>query len=237
MGLPALLFPDSPVTPPLIAPEAMQSLQTEMKSLLADVRLACPAEGSIEETAVLMRLMRLSMSTYRLLQTSFLEVLRQNLHHALSELVRKELATAEVARRLALRHIGKAVDAYGVLMEGFAVALRSLPSLAVAMIMDEFDERITTMGEVPMEDNDRIVLRFQLDVMVALDVLDASLEELTKWAFRAITSARQVEALPIGALSSQIRGDLARVRSRHAWVDWDDEQVAREFAPWPNTSR
>jgi hypothetical protein len=99
------------------------------------------------------------------------------------------------------------------------------------------DEAVRGGGELPMEATDRLVLRFQLDVMIALDVLDASLEELTFWAYRAITNTRRVEALPIDALSSQIRGELARVRSRNAWVGWDDEEIARELAPWPSTSR
>jgi hypothetical protein len=237
MGLPALLFPERQVTPPLIAPAEMQVLRTEMRSLFDDVRRACPADDSAEEKAVLTRLSLLSLSTYRLLQTSFLEILRQNLHYALAELVRKELATAEPARRLALRHIEKAVDQYGVLMEVVAAALTLVPQSSLALFMDELAERTAAGGELPMEATDRLVLRFQLDVLIALDVLDASLEELTFWAYRAITNTRRVEALPIDALSSQIRGELARVRSRNAWVGWDDEEIARELAPWPSTSR
>lgn len=237
MGLPALLYPESHVTPSFTSPEAMLALRAEMRTLLDDVRRVRPAEDSPEETAALTRLSLISLSTYRLLQTSFLELLRQSLHHALSELVRKELATAEPARRLALRHIEKAVDEYGVMMEAAAIALAVVPSSSFALFLDELAQQTAAAGELPMNATDRVVLRFQLNVMVALDVLDASLDELTFWAYRAITNTHRVEALPIEALFSQIHGELARVRSRNAWVDWDDEEIARELAPWPNASR
>lgn len=237
MGLPALLFPDSHVVQPLLSPEATQVLRTQMRSLLDDVRKSCPAEGSEEEMAVLTRLSLFSLSTYRLLESSFFEVLRQNVHRALTELIRQELATADVERRLALRHIEKAVDQYGVLMEAVLGALASVPNSSLGLLMAELAEQLAAVNELPITDAERIILRFQLDVMVALDVLDASLEELTFWAHRAIINTRRVEALPIETLSSQIRGELARVRSRHAWNDWDDEEIVKELAPWPNASR
>lgn len=236
MGLPALLFPESQVAPPLIAPEAVPTLRTELRSVLDDVRKSRPAEGTPEETAALTRVSRFSLLTYRLLQTSFLEILRQNLHQVLADLVSKELATAEPARRLALRHIQQAVDRYGVLMEAIAAALANVSASTMKHFMEEAAEQAAS-GELELEPADRLVLRFQLDVIVALDVLDAPLEELTFWAFRAITSTHRIEALPIDSLASQIRGELARVRARHAWDDWDDEEIERELAPWPKSSQ
>jgi hypothetical protein len=87
-----------------------------------------------------------------------------------------------------------------------------------------------------MSDTDRIVLRLQLDVMVALEVLDASLDELTFWAFRAITDARRVEASLNALTPTGFRGELARIRARRSWLDWDQAAVAKELATWPNRS-
>jgi len=103
-------------------------------------------------------------------------------------------------------------------------------------MVDELSRHIEA-EDLAMESSDRVVLRFQLDVMVALDVLDAPLDELTFWAFRAITDARRVEALPAAMTSNVLRGELARLRSRRSWLAWDVAEIAKELAPWPTPSR
>ena len=77
------------------------------------------------------------------------------------------------------------------------------------------------------------MLRFQLDLLVALDVMDAPLADLTFWAYRAITDTHRVQALPPDALTRGLRGELARVEARNAWLDWDEEDIKDEFRPWP----
>lgn len=239
MGLPALLSPEAWVLPaslPPVEPAALEHLGAEIRQLLDDVRRERPADGTTGETAALIRVSLFGLSSLRLLGPAFLEVVRANLNQALTDLVRKELVAAEPERKLALRHIEQAVHRYGVLMESVGAAVGVIPAAAVVTLLDELAEQAKSGGAVFSED-ERIVLRFQLDVLVALDVLDAALDELTFWAFRAITDSRRVEAMPAPVMPSALRGELARVRARRAWVAWDEAEVAKELAPCPTPSR
>ncbi|HKY36522.1 MAG TPA: hypothetical protein VJN18_11320 [Polyangiaceae bacterium] len=65
-------------------------------------------------------------------------------------------------------------------------------------------------------ETERIVVRLQLDVLVALDVLDASLDELTFWAFRALTDARRVEAIPASVLQRATYTEWNRFSPTHS---------------------
>jgi len=234
----ALLIPETWVlpAPPPIDPAALEHLGAEVRHLLDDVRRDRPAEGTPAETAALVRVSLFGLSSLRLLGPAFVEFVRANLNQALVDLVRKELIAAEPERKLALRHIEQAVHRYGVLMESLGAALGVLPPSAVVTLLDELAEEAKS-GDVPISHDERVVLRFQLDVIVALDVLDGPLDELTFWAFRAITDARRVEAMPAPITPSGLRGELARVRARRAWVGWDAAEVAKELAPWPSPSR
>lgn len=239
MGLPALLSPETWILPeslPPVDPTALAHLGTEVRQLLDDARRDRPAEGTPEEAAALVRVALFGFSSLRLLGPGFIVVQRANLNQALSDLVRKELLTAEPERKLALRHIEQAVHKYGVLVESVWAALSDLPPASVRALFDELSEHVN-VGELSKVEVDRVVLRFQLDVMVALDVLDGPLDELTFWAFRAITDARRVEAVPPPVVPSGLRGEVARVRARRAWVGWDAAEVAKELAPWPSPSR
>ena len=146
----------------------------------------------------------------------------------------QELLAAEAERKLALRHLEQAVHTYGVQVESFGAAVADLPLGSVSALLEEVAEHIKS-GELPLSGGDRVVFRFQLDVMVALDVVDGPLEELTFWAFRTITGARRVAAMPQIAPTG-LRGELARLRARRSWAAWDPEEVARELAPWPTSS-
>jgi hypothetical protein len=239
MGLPALLLPETwaaTVSLPPVDPVARGRLRAEVNHLLADVRRVRPAEGTPQETAALVRVSLLGLATLRLLGSQFLKALRPGVNHALEDLVRKELVAAEPERKLALRHVEQAVHRYGVLIESLGASLSGLPDLSLAPLLDELADQVKA-GEVPVGEAERIVLRFQLNLLVALDVLDAPLDELTFWAYRAITDARRVEAMPAPVMPSGLRGELARIRAKRAWLSWDAEEASKELAPWPSPSR
>ena len=109
-------------------------------------------------------------------------------------------------------------------------------SAYVSTLLQELAEQMKH-GDMPVSDDERVILRFQLDVLVSLDVLDAPLEELTFWAFRAITDARRVEAMPVGIMPAGLHGELARARARKAWIAWDESELTKELSPWPSRSR
>jgi len=239
MGLPALMSPETwVVLPPLpaVEPSALAHLASDVRSLLDDARQNRPAEGTPAETKALVRVALFGFASLRVLGPGFIGVQRENLNRALAELLRRELDAAEPERKLALRHIEQAVHKYGVLTESMWAVLGTLPAASMPEMVDELSRHIEA-EDLAMESSDRVVLRFQLDVMVALDVLDAPLDELTFWAFRAITDARRVEALPAAMTSNVLRGELARLRSRRSWLAWDVAEIAKELAPWPTPSR
>ena len=239
MGRPALLDPGAWVeqaTVPQIDRVAFDRLNAEYRSLLDQVRRERPAEGTPAEESALRGVSSFGFSMSRALGTAFLEVLRTNINETLTNLVRKEFEVSEPERKLALRHIEHAVHVFGVLMESVGGALAEVPVASVAALLDELNELVRS-GEVEMSEADRVVLRLQLDVMVALDVLDAPLDELTFWAYRAITDARRVEAHPNAVPLVGLRGELARIRARRSWMDWDQAEIAKELAPWPQRSQ
>ncbi len=241
MGLPALFSPESWVLPkslPPVEPSALTELSATVRGLLDEARKLRPVENSPEEGALLKRVALFGYRCMRLLGPDFLAVQRFNLNEALGDLVRKELAAAEPERKLALRHIEHAVHSYGVLTEAFCAALSGLPPGSFLGLVQGLAQEIEA-GTLPVTEGDRMVLRLQLDVMVALDVLDAPLPELTTWAFQAITSARRVEALSPSAsgIQGELRAELARLRARRSWMSWDAAELAEELAPWPGPSR
>ncbi len=239
MALPALLSPETWVVPeslPHVEPTALAHLAAEVRHLIDDVRRSRPPEGTPEEMAALSRVALFGFTSLRLLGSGFIVVQRSSLNQALADLVRKELIAADAERKLALRHIEQAVHAYGVLVESIWAALSDLPPSSVRTLFEDLSTHVK-MGEFQLTETDRTVLRLQLDVMVALDVLDAPIEELTHWAFRAITDARRVEALPPVLSPAGLRGELARLRSRRSWLSWDAAELAEELAPWPSSSR
>lgn len=238
MGLPALLLPDSTAPAGLVVvdPQALAKLETEMRLLLDDVRQQPPAESTAAEEAALLRLARLGYTGMRVLGPGFGHILRGNLNRALNDLVKKELAAAEPERKLALRHLQQAVHRYGVLMESLLGILGALDAAEHVTLLAELEQNAVTEISLGNE-TERMVMRFQLDVLVALDVLDASLDELTFWAFRALTDARRVEAIPAGVSVAGLKGELARARARSAWLNWDAAEVAKELAPWPSSTQ
>ena len=242
MGRPAFLNPRAWVDQAAQAQidrAFLDQLSAEYNALIERVRRERPAEGTSAEDASLRRIAWLGFSMSAALGSAFLGVLRTNVNGALSDIVRKEFEVSEPERKLALRHIEHAVHTFGVLMESIGGVLGDVPPASVAALFDELADLVKS-GDAAMSDTDRVVLRFQLDVMVALDVLDAPdapLDELTFWAYQAITSARRVEANPNALNPTGLRGELARIRARRSWLDWDAATLAKELAPWPTPSQ
>jgi hypothetical protein len=213
-------------------PCALDTLREQRSFLLAEVRRLRPADGTDEELPALLRLARFSLSSMHVLGQSFVDVFRGGVNTALGELLRKELEAAETERKLALRQIEQALHTFGVLIESVGAVMAGMPEATLRTWLYESAERASAPNFV-LAPGERVILRFELDLTMALDSLDGPLEELTHWAFRAVAGARRVEALPSPIVPAGLHGELARVRSRSAWRGWDADEIERELAPWP----
>lgn len=226
----ALLLPERFV-PDEVDATGSERIRADVRALLAHVRQTRPADGSLEEGEALVRLATLALGTFCLFGPRFVDVLRSGVDRVLRELIERELATAETERKFALRQIEQAANTFGVLVEGFLAFVALVP-------MPTQSELAAVIAKAPAEvwalsDDDRALLRFELDLAMALESLEAPLEELTYWASRAIRSARRLQVTQLPGL----RGEQARVRSRRSWVQWDAEDLRQELAPWPAASR
>lgn len=231
MGLPALFFPQTSSVTSLAAVDraVLDAVGVDLRSLLDDARRSRPPEHSAEETALVHRYRAWTISLLEALGPSFLQVLRTGVDSTLIDLVRKELSTAEVERKLALRHLEQSVRAYGVFVETVGASFKDLSRAALELVLEELKT------EPPISEEERIVVRLQINMAVALDVLDGPLDELTFWSFRTLTDARRVAALPMPVITG-LRGELARVRAKRSWADWDSKEIDAELAPWPTSS-
>jgi hypothetical protein len=102
MGLPALILSDPSAATRLLQdvdPEVLERLRDEGRRLSDDIRQARPTEGSPDEHSLLLQMADLSLLMLRFLGSRTVELLREGVNTALSELVRKELAAAEPERK------------------------------------------------------------------------------------------------------------------------------------------
>ncbi|HEX3769528.1 MAG TPA: hypothetical protein VHV30_01630, partial [Polyangiaceae bacterium] len=129
MGLQARSFPNLASRFAAAAPdeEGAERLRATWRDLLEDVRATRPGDGTPEERDALLRFLRSSVTTLAILHGDLPGLLRLNLDDAMRECVREELATSEVERKLALRHIEFAGQAAGVVNERLASLLDELP--------------------------------------------------------------------------------------------------------------
>lgn len=211
---------------------ALGDLRAKLQTLLAEMRRERPEAGSDAETEMLLRMSLFGLEAMKLLGPGYVTLLRAGIHATIGELVRRELETAEVERKLALRHLEQAGHTLGVLAESLGSVLASVPAGSLTGFFEEV-VALAAAGKISMGERGRIVARFQLDVLVAMDAMDAPLDELTYWAYRAITGAHKVNAMPGPEMLGGLHGELARIRARRAWMNWDEAEVAEELAPWP----
>jgi hypothetical protein len=226
--------PDAPKVPEL-DPENILALRDLLRLLVSDVREQRPEPDTEAEMSLLMRMSVFGLEAGRLVGSAFADIMRLGLNATLGDLVRKELETADTERKLALRQLEQAAHTFGVLTESLGMILSGVPADSIAAALEDWT-LLTSRGELRLQEHERTAARFQLELLVALECMDAPIEELTYWAFRAITSARKVEALPAASLFGGLRGELARARARRAWQHWDEREIEKELAPWPSAT-
>jgi hypothetical protein len=235
MVLVAPLLPRRFALPSALAEVAAKEW-AELDELVRLARERQPAEASPEETTILERLVRAAVAIGEALGKQGLSVFREGLQQAASELLNLEFNTTETERKLALRHLQTAVNKYGDALETIVVALAALTpaELRTLMAADTSDSTLTqAVGDAELT----AFLRWQLEIMVAFDTLGASVEEFAYWSQRAVVNSRRVTAwLSSGRLFHGLRGEIARIRARHPWDNWDDDEFRREFQPWPTRS-
>ena len=234
MAVPALVLPKR-WFPEALTPEVLQQIENkrpERDELIVEVQRTRPKDGSPEEAEALLRLMRLTLPLASDVAVTLFDTFRGGIEAGLAELVAKEREGAEPARQVALRHVEHSIHTFGVIIESWAHLMRSVPPATLELLFGQFN-MIIEDGHLPMSEDERIILRFELDLMVALECIDQDLETLAYWALRAVTGSRRIEAMPSPKLPAALRGELARARARLSWKDWDDQESRREFARWP----
>ncbi len=234
MALAALVLPKRwlPQLPEALD-EALEALRHEQERMVALVRATRPQEGSDEEQRAFQHLMRLILPV----DLELLEAFRSAVDTGLKELLSEEKATQDAERQLALRHIEQAVNTLAVVMESWGAALGEVPEASWKLARQQIVDALAGGQLPPLSKEDRTFLRFELDLTMALAALDGPLDDLTYWAHRAVTGARRVQALSTPKLMARWRGELARLRAKASWVDWDDREVQRELEPWPDDSK
>jgi len=235
VGLPALVLPEKWVAgrlPEGVDLSALERFGSTWRSLIDEVRRKRPGEDTTEEERVLSRMAVVGLEGLRLLGPNWVAVFREGVNAALKELLRKEMSAAETERKFALRQVEQAAHTFGVLVESVGTIFTSLPPSDARTWLADVASHVPA-EKLTLSIDDRVVMRFQLDLSVALESLDAPIDELTFWAFRAATGARRVEALPSPTMPPGLRGELARLRSQRSWINWDATEIQQELAPWP----
>lgn len=234
VGFLALVLPERWLTTALptgFDPAALAPVRAERQRFCEAMRRTSPCEGSDDEARLLVRLVTIGLGMVRALGPAAFEVTRAGVNVGIKELLAREYATADTERKFALRQIEQALNSFGVLVEALVLEMAELPLRTVVCWLEEAAAQADRQ-ELDLDAHSRVLLRFEADLIVALDSLDESLDDLTTWAFRAATGARKVEALPFPKVTPGLRGELARLRARRAWARWDSEEIQREFAPW-----
>lgn len=148
----------------------------------------------------------------------------------------RELANLEAQKsgsgwKLALRNLDKALETIDLFFEFYQLLLEqervALDDLFLKLDASDLEQALASQ-------RGRSILRWLLECLTALDVLapDVPLEEFSYWAFRAVAGARKAKAWLLSNPTFGLTGELARLRARHAWDNWDDEEIAEEVRPW-----
>ena len=233
----ALVMPERfarlPELPPELASAAAREF-AELRQLVSEARQSRPAENSPEEAALLERLLKAALRITVALGQQGLLILRDGVQYAISELLKLEFAATATERKLALRHLQTALNGYGTALEAVAsrtsteVSPTDMQAFLAAVRPEQLAEALTDEAALTF-------FRWQLELMVALETLEGSVEELAYWAHRAVINSRKTTAwLPTMRPPAGLRGELARQRARHSWDNWDQEEIQRELQPWPN---
>ena len=195
--------------------------------------IAPPDVGTPEDEALL----RAAIGIVRaasLLGAEFVEALADVADEEFEELMREEVEAADTSAKLVMHHLRDAVRAYAV--SGRAVALR----LRWANVSDwaDFvpDGEQEAVDQLP--EDGRQYLRGMAALVIATTLLRQAPDragEWAGWAQLASRSARRFEA-SMHVLLARLDAELPELRAKLAWKGWTEEDVAKEFAPWPDES-
>lgn len=234
MALVALLLPER-LELPDFAPEKVEAFVRSYDRILERLKNERPPDGSEVERELLLEAIRLNLGLQRDLESSWLDLLRGDLDVWLRELIEAEPASADTERKLSIRFLEQSLDTLGVLIEWVAKLHEELAAsgLLAEELTDRLDE-VLTEGEPDLDPQSLSLSRWQLDLLVALRCLRSSPEELAWWAKRCATGSRKVSAMLASPALREWRGEVARRRARSSWKRWDDEELERELAPWPD---
>jgi hypothetical protein len=226
MALPALL----------LGPDGLEGLPSEGERLVAEVdgllralRQEDPAEGSPRERELLLQSLQLNSQLVTVAGAAWVQRAGARAEERLTSLVEAELAEARTERKLALRLLQESARTWGRWVQAVVYDFDFPAAEEAARLPTEED-----LEAVP-EDALR-VLRWQLDMLVAVDAISSADDTtLAIWARRALSGARHMDGLLLRSASLGMAGALAGHRARHAWDDWDDAEIDHELrAPWPS---
>jgi hypothetical protein len=181
-----------------------------------------PLDVEAEETETLREFASHILTVGQLFGQALRDLVREGVTNTLRELVQAEYATSDAEEKFAVRQLATAVNVLGVLCETFAPYVQ--PNWWT-------DARLS--AEEELSPLDRLLLRFELDVIVGIHLLftDRGGPLLRRWAQHAASLSRTVQA-ELPALRRVLMGEDVRHQARNALGDWDDEEIAREVS-WP----
>lgn len=233
--------PSLPLPRSLLAHISDEALQQELlpryEALVDRARAARPEPGSATEHEQVRELAMLLFEVLERLGHHAMVYLRSDVQGQLDALIHDELRSADVTRKLALRHLQGSVGVAGHVIELGGEVFRGLPDVAVETLLGEIGESAghSERVEEHLDDDLHAFLSWWLSLIVALECTLGNLEDLTYWSRRTIEGSRKVEAL-LPRLSSDLRAARLQLRARWAWHDWDEEDIEDEIAAWRKLS-
>jgi len=227
-----------------LPPDAMAELLPEHEAALfldeflprwsrvfGDARKVRDTLPAVDEDKLLAEFAKLLLDMLQGLGTRWAVTTRHVASRGLRELFETEATPAlEPDRRFLLRQLEYALNFYADLQEAAALELERLPADALTQLLS-----VLSPTDMMASPSDTLALRWQVDLFLALDSVNSDLEELRFWSDRAVLGARKVRAVTGSSPALAMRADLIRQRAKNVWHDWDDDDVAREVAPWPES--
>ncbi len=213
-----------------------QDLLPQYDELMARARAGRPEPGSATERELVQRLSVLLCNVLERLGSHALKTLRSDVQGQLDELIQDELRSADVTRKLALRHLQRSVEVAGKLIELGGDALRGLPEAAIEALLDGAGAAAhASYIDEQLDDDLYELLAWWLALSVALECTLSDLDDLTHWSRRAVEGSRKVEAL-LPRLASEARAVRLQLRAQWAWADWDEQDIEDEIEAWRKLS-
>lgn len=233
--------PSLPLPRSLLAHISDETLQQELlpryEALVDRARAARPEPGSATEHEHVRELVMLLFEVLERLGHHAMVYLRSDVQEQLDALIHDELRSADVTRKLALRHLQVSVGVAGKVIELAGEVVRGLPEVAVEVLLGDLEGSARNADHVEEHLDDDLYgfLSWWLSLSVALECTLGNLEDLTYWSRRTIEGARKVEAL-LPRLESDLRAARLQLRARWAWHDWDEDDIEDEIAAWRRLS-